>query len=220
MLQDFLVRYVAECQLIEVVGVHKFVEDVRTEHDGFGDADSYAFLFVEVCMTSQQMVDESEPASFAAQTALTNAGKVAVLVETFSLEDSHNALILHPSVSDDSVKNDGAMCINVLQTLPSDALQELRDGEEGSAGKPTAYVVVGDVVEEASRGQSHDVVLQVLQVVKSCHFLHCVRVSEDEIAETEVVAKMVTKVHIYLLRVFVDETCVTFFGEFRILCFA
>ena len=171
-------------------------------------------------MATKQVVDESQAASFATQTALADAGKVAVLVETLALEDCHDALILHPSVSNNGVENDGTMCIDVLQALPCDAFQELRYGEEGTRGEPAAHVIVGNVIEKASRRKRHDVVLQVLQVVKSRHFLHRVRVSEDEITEAKVVAKVVAQVHINLLRVLVDETCVAFFGKFGILGFA
>ena len=171
-------------------------------------------------MATKQVVYESEAASFASQTAFSDTGKIAVLVETFTLEDCHNTLILHPSIGNNGVENDGTMCIDVLQTFPRNAFQEFRNGEECSRGKPTTHVIVGDMIEETSCGKRHDVVLQVLQVVQSRHFLHRVGVSEDEIAETEVVAKVVAKVHINLLRVLVDETCVTFFSEFSILSFA
>ena len=155
-LQDFLVGDVAERQLIEVVGVHELVEDIGAEHDGLWDADCHAFLLVEVGVASEQVVDEGEAASFAAQAALADAGKVAVLVESLALEDRYDALVLHPSVGHDGVEDDGAVGIDILQALPRDALQKLRDGEEGTAGEPAADVVVRDVVEEATRGQRHD----------------------------------------------------------------
>ena len=171
-------------------------------------------------MATKQVIYESEAASFASQTAFSDTGKIAVLVETFTLEDCHNTLILHPSIGNNGVENDGTMCIDVLQTFPRNAFQEFRNGEECSRGKPTTHIIVGNMVEETSCGKCHDVVLQVLQVVQSRHFLHRIRVSEDEIAEPEVVAKVVAKVHINLFRVLVDETCMTFLGKFGILSFA
>ena len=171
-------------------------------------------------MATKQVVYESEAASFASQTAFSDTGKIAVLVETFTLEDCHNTLILHPSIGNNGVKDDCTMSIDVLQTFPRNALQELGNGEECSRGKPATHVIVGNMIEETSCGKRHDVVLQVLQVVKSRHFLHRVWIPEDEIAETEVVAKVVAKVHINLLRVLVDETCVTFLGKFCILSLA
>ena len=208
--EDVLVGDVAERKLVEVVGVHELVEDVGAEHDGLGDADGDAFLFVEVGVASEQMVDEGEAATFPSEAALADAGEVAVLVEALALEDCHDALVLHPAVGDDGVEDDGAVGVDVLQAVPGDALQEFGDGEEGTRGEPAADVVVRDVVEQAARGQRHDVVLQVLQVVQACHLLHRVGVAEDEVAEAEVVAQVVAQVDVDLLGVLVDEAGVTF----------
>ena len=158
-LQNLFVGCVAQCHLVEVVRVHELVENVRTEHDSLGDADCDALLLVQVGMASQDVVDEGQATSLTAQAAITYTGEVAVLVEAFSLEDCHNALVLHAAIGHDSIQDDGSVSIYILQALPGDALQELRDGEEGTTGKPTAHIVVGDMVEQAARGQRHDVVL-------------------------------------------------------------
>ena len=78
---------------------------------------------------------------------------------------------------------------------------------------PAAHVVVRDVVEKAPRGQRHDVVLQVLQVVQPSHLLHRVGVAEDEVAKAEVVAQVVAQIDGNLLGVLVDETCMASLGE-------
>ena len=129
MLEYFFVGYVAECNLVEVVRVHKLVEDVGAEYDGLGDADGDAFFIIEVGVPSQQVVDEGKAAAFASKTAFANACEVAVLVETFSLEDCHDALILHASVGNDGIEDDGSVCVDVLQAFPCDAFEEFGDGE-------------------------------------------------------------------------------------------
>jgi hypothetical protein len=107
--------------LVEVVCVHKLVEDVGAEHDGLGDADGDAFAFIQVWVSSQQMVDEGKATAFSSKAAFANACEVAVLVETLSLEDCHYALILHAPVGNDGIENDGSVCVDVLQAFPCDA---------------------------------------------------------------------------------------------------
>ena len=217
MCENLLIGDVAESHLIEVVGVHELVEDVGAEHDGLWYADGDAFLLVEVGVPPQEVVDKGEAASLASQTALADACEVAVLVEALALEDSHDALVLHASVGHNGIEYDGSVRIDVLEALPCDALQEFRDGEEGSRGEPAADIVVRDVVEQAACGQRHNVVLQVLQVVQSCHLLHRVGVSEDEVSKSEVVAQVVAQVHVDLLRVLVDEAGMAFLSQSRVL---
>ena len=65
--------------------------------------------------------------------------------------------------------------------------------------------------------QSEDIVLQVLQVLDASHFLHRVRIAEDEVAKAEIAANQVTQVNIQLLRVLVDKTGMTLTGKFLVL---
>ncbi len=203
--QHLLVGDVAQCHLVEVIGIHELVEDVGTEHHGLGYSHGHALHLVEVGVTLEQVVDEGQAASLAAQTAITDAGKVGILVETLALEHGHHALVLHPAVGHDSVQDNLSVCVHVLQALPGDALEKLRDGEEGTAGQPAAHVVVCYVVEQAARGHGHDVVLQVLEIMDAGNLLHGVGVAEHEIAKAEILEDEGTQVHVHLLGVLVDE---------------
>ena len=202
-----LVADIAECRLVQFVAVHKFVEDISAEHYRLGYHDVYSVDGVQVGVPLEQLSDEGQAASLSAQAAFADACEVAVLVEAFALEDSHHALVLHTSVGDDGVQDDLSVGIHVLQSLPGDVLQELRDGEQGAAGQPAAHVVVCDVVEQAACRHGHDIVLKVLQIVHTYHLLHRIGVSEDKISETEIVEHEVAQVHLHLLAVLVDKVC-------------
>ena len=156
-------------------------------------------------MPLEQVVDEGEAASLASQTAVTDAGEVGVLVEALALEDRHHALVLHPAVRHDGIQNNLPVGIHVLKSLPGDAFEELRNGEEGTARQPAAHVVVRYVIEQTACGDRHDVVLQVLQVVYPGHLLHGVGVTEDEISEAEILKDELAQVNVHLLGVLIYE---------------
>ena len=212
--QYLLVRDVAQGYLVEFVGVHELVEDVRAQHHGLRYAHLYAGVLVEVGVPLQDVVDEGQSAPLAAEAAVADAGEVGVLVEPLPLEYRHHALVLHPAVCHDGIQYYLPVCVHVLQAVPRDVLQELGDGEQGAACQPAAHVVVADVVEQALSGHRHDVVLQVLEVVQPYHLLHRVGVAEDEVAEAEELQHEVPEVEVHLLRVLVYEMCLALACQF------
>ena len=141
-------------------------------------------------------VEECQATALATERTVAYSGKVGVLVKPFSLEYSHHALVLHLSVCHDGIKDNLSVHINVLLLVPSDFLQEFGNGEERTAGEPTAYIVMAQVILQRIEGQGHDVVLQFLQVVYACNLLHRCRVAENEVAETEIAAQQITDFHI------------------------
>ena len=83
-------------------------------------------------MTLDDVVEECQTASLASERAIPDAGKVAVLIKTLTLEDGHHALVAHLAVADNGIEDDLTVGINVLQGIPGDVLEELRDGEESA----------------------------------------------------------------------------------------
>ena len=130
---------------------------------------------------------------------------MGIFVEASAVEDGDNALVLHVSILYDGIEDDLSVCIDVLQLLPGDGLQELRHGEDGACREPTAHVVSRDVVEHRLARNYKDVVLQLLQVADTHDFLTCLRISEDEVAEAHVLLEDVAQVDAHLLRIFIDE---------------
>ena len=205
--KHLLVRDVAHGYGVEFVRLHELVKDVRAEHQSLGDVQQVGMLYLVFAHLLYHAVQESQATALASQRTFTDAGKVGILVEAVALEHRHNALVLHPAVCHDGIQDYLSVHVYVLLLVPCNLLQELGNGEEGTAGEPAAHVVVPQMVLQGVEGQGHDVVLQFLQIVYACHLVHGGRVAEHEVAETEVSAQQVAYLHVEHFRVLVHEVC-------------
>ena len=68
--------------LIQIVGIHKLVEHIGTEHDGLGNGNTGILELFELGVMLHQIVDESQSAPFASQRTVADTGKVGVAVES------------------------------------------------------------------------------------------------------------------------------------------
>ena len=66
-LQDLLVRGIGEGEGIEVVLLHKLIEDVRAEHHRLGYLHRGVGILVELGMALDDVVEKGQSASFATQ---------------------------------------------------------------------------------------------------------------------------------------------------------
>ena len=67
MLQDFLVRGIAEGNLVKIVGIHELIEHIRTEHHRLRDAHLHAFKLIEFGMLLDNVIQECQATALAAQ---------------------------------------------------------------------------------------------------------------------------------------------------------
>ena len=135
-LENVLVVGVAQCELVEFVGVHELVEDVGAQHNRFGDDHFKVVVLVDILVFLDNVVDERQSASFPAERPLTNAGEVAVLVEPVAVEHGHDAPVSHLAVGDDGIEDVLPVLVHVLQSLVSDFLKKFRDGEQCPGAEP------------------------------------------------------------------------------------
>ena len=205
MLQNLLVRCIAQGYRPEVVLVHELVEEVGTQHHGLWNLHRCILKLVQFRMSLDDVVKECQATALTTQRALTDTGKVGIAVELQAVEHSHDTDILHPSVLHNGVEDNLAVGIQVLQLVPRHRLQELADGEDGARTKPAAHVVAAHVVLERVGRNVEDVVLQLLQRVDTRHLLLRLRVTEHEVTKAHVLLNQRTQVHIHLLRILVDE---------------
>ena len=110
-------------------------------------------------MTLDNIVEERQTAALASQRSLTDAGEVAVGVELQTVEHSHHADVLHPSVLHDGVEDDLTVGVDILQLVPRDMFQERRHGEDGTGTEPAAHVVAADMSHQGVGGNLEDIVL-------------------------------------------------------------
>ena len=185
--QDDVIVGIGQGYLIQIVGIHKLIEHIGAEHDGLGDGDTGILKLFELRMMLHQIVDESQSAPLASQRTVANTGKVGVSVEAVAPEDCHHSLVFHLTVFHDSLEDDSAVGIHVLQAVPGDGLQELCHGEHGTRVEPAADVVAADVVKERFCRNGKKNVLQLFEVLYAGNLFQRVRVAEDEVAEAEIV---------------------------------
>ena len=189
-----LVGHIGERDAVEVVALHELVEYVCTQHNGLRDSHRHALKSVEVLVALYYVVEESEAAALAAERPLADACEVAERVEALTVEDSHHALVLHPAVGYDGVVYNLAVLVDILERLPCYSLQELGYREQGARAEPARYIVVCDMVEQGLTRQCEDIVLQLLEVVYADERLHCLRIPEYEVAESELVEDALAEV--------------------------
>ena len=202
--EDVLVGRIAQRYLIKIVCVHELVEHVGAEHHGLRDAHLHALKLVELGMALDDVVEESQSAPFAAERTVADACEMAVGVEAVAVEECHYADVLHPTVLHDSIEDDLAVSVDILQFMPGDGLEECRHGEDGPCAEPPAHVVARDMVEHGVARDGEDIVLQLLEIAHTAHLVVRFRIAEDEVAEAEVLGHDVAQVDIHLLRVLVN----------------
>ena len=123
-LQDFLVGGIAQGYGVEVVLLHKLVEEVGTEHDGLRYRHLGTLVLVQLGVALDDAVEEGQAAALAAERAFADAGEVGITVELQAVEDGHHADVLHAAVLHDGVEDNLAVGVNVLQLMPRDVFQE------------------------------------------------------------------------------------------------
>ena len=161
-------------------------------------------------MVFHQIVDKSKSASLAAQRTVTDAGKVGIAVEAVAFEDCHHSLVFHLAVFYDSLEDDSAVGVHVLQAIPGDGPQELCHGEHGTRVEPAANVVAADVVKERFCRNGKKNVLKLFEIFYAGNLFQRVRVAENKVPETEIVRYDTTQVDVHLFGILVDEGCIVF----------
>ena len=130
---------------------------------------------------------------------------MGITVELQTVEDSHDADVLHAAVLHDGIEDNLSVGIDILQLVPRYRLQKLRDGEDGTGAEPAADMVARDVVEHGVVGHLEDVVLQLLQCRDACHLGFRLGVTEHEVTEAHVLLDELAQIDVHLLRVLIDE---------------
>ena len=191
--------------MVQVVLLHKLVEEIRTQHNRLRDVHLYARKAVELWMPLDDVVEKGQSAAFSTQRAFTDTGKVGVLVEAVAFEHRHHALVLHAAVAHDGVEDDLAVGIEVLQLIPREGADEFGQRKHGAAAQPARHVVARDVVEQRLGGHFENGGLQFFERPHPRHRFEGRGVAEDEVAEAEVHLDGIAQIDVHLLRIFVDE---------------
>ena len=204
-LKDELVGGVAQCRGVEVVELHKLVEDVGAEHHRLGYARRSPGKLVHLGVRLYDVVEEGEATALASERSVADAREVGVAVKLAAVEHRHHADVFHVAVLHYGVEDDLAVGVHVLQLVPRHLLQKLAHGEDGPGAEPARDVVARDVVKHGVGRYLEDIVLQLLQGAHALYLLVGVGVAKHEVAEAHVVLHEVTQLHGEYLGVFVHE---------------
>ena len=148
MLQDLLVRSVAQRDGIKVVLLHELVEEVGAEHHRLRNHHLRLFILIKFRVALDDIIEKRQTTALTTEGTLTDTGKVGIAVEFQTVEDSHNTDVLHPTVLYDGVEDDLTVGINILQLMPGDVLEESRHGEDGTGTEPAAHVITTDMAHQ------------------------------------------------------------------------
>ena len=199
LLQYLLVAGITECNLVEVVLFHEFIEDIGTKHHRLRNLHRCVGELLEVRMSLDDMVKERQATPLSTQRAIADAGEMGETVEFLAVEHCHHANILHVAVLHDGIIDNLLVRIHVLQLVPSDVFQECRHREDGTCTEPTAHVVTRYMAQHGIVGNAENIVLQFFQVAHPHNLLVCLRISEDEITEAHVLLHDLMQVAVHRL---------------------
>ena len=76
-------------------------------NSGIGEA-------IEVWMTLDNVIKESQTTSFSTQRTVANTRKMCISVELIAVENGYNTLITHSTISYNRIKNNLSVHINIL----------------------------------------------------------------------------------------------------------
>ena len=138
---------IGECELIEVVVVHEFLEEVGAEHYGLGNHDGGIVELIEFGVVFDDIVDEGKAAAFPSERTFADACKIRIAVETIATEHGNDSLVFHAAIIDDGFKDGATVGIDVLEFFPRELFDELGRGEHCSTAQPARNVVACDVIE-------------------------------------------------------------------------
>ena len=163
-------------------------------------------------MTLNNVVDEGYATPFSSKRTITYSSKVTITVEAITMEHSHHTLVFHLSVLHDGIENDLAVFVEVGILLPLNAPEEVGYREQGTRGKPARYIVMRNMIDERIGRECEDIVLQLFKVTHTPYLVHRLGVTEDEIAETEVVRYQMLEIDRKFLGIFIEE------GDVKLMC--
>ncbi len=192
--QYLLVRSVGKSYWIQIVALHKLVEDISAYYHSARYRERYAVEVVTHRIFLDNRVDESQTAALAAKRPLPYAGEIGIMVKPVLSEYSHHAAVFHLTVFHYQIEKQLAHGRGFLYALEAVPLDYLGDRKQGSRIEPARYIVVARMIEERLGRDVKYMMLQVLEVVDTEYLFARLRITDYEVAESEVSHYGATKV--------------------------
>ena len=202
--QNRSVFRVAQCHRVQFVGLHEFVEDIRTNDHRLGDIYHEILLF-QLRITLNHRANERKTTSLAAERPLSDAGEVAVLVEAVFLVNGDHAGVLHAAILHNQVENQLPRLVHIRIVADIDVFQHLCGRKDSARVKEAGEMVAAQVIDQRIVRNIENLVLQILEVLYPHDFLLGLRIDNDKIAEAEPVGDLFAQILRIALRIFVDK---------------
>ena len=182
--QNRIIIDIAQCNGIQLVRLHKLVENIGTDHHGFGNGNGEIRVF-QGRIPLHHRPDKCQATPFAAQRTVTNAGEIAVFVESFFLVNRHDAGVLHAAVLHDQIENQLPGFVHIFIVAHIDMFQYFGGREHGAGIKEAGEMIPAQVVNQRIVGDLEYFLLKVFKAFDPHDFLFRLRIENDEIAEAE-----------------------------------
>ena len=114
MVQYLVVAGITESDLVKVVLLHELVEEVGTQHNGFGYVYLHAWKAIELGMALNDIVEKGQSTPFPAQRAVADTCEVGITVELHTVEHGHHAKIFHVAITHNGLEYNLSVCVNIL----------------------------------------------------------------------------------------------------------
>ena len=124
-----------------MVIIHEFIENIRAQNQGFGNAYMYISVSIQFRMAFEHDIQKSQASAFASQGAFTDAGKIGILVEASFLKFCHDALIFYPAIENNGVKKHFPHRSSVFIILDKNTFHKAGDREHSPGEQPAGCVI-------------------------------------------------------------------------------
>ena len=114
MVQYLVVAGITESDLVKVVLLHELVEEVGTQHNGFGYVYLHAREAVELGMALDNIVEKCQSTPFSAQRSIADTCEVGIAVELHAVEHGHHAKVFHVAIAHNGLEDNLSVCVNIL----------------------------------------------------------------------------------------------------------
>ena len=215
--QDRFVIHITQCDRIQFVCLHKFVEDVCTDHDRLRNGHSKVIVF-QLGITLYHRPNKRQTPALSSQRTVAYTGKVTIFVEALLLIDCNNTGILHPTVLHDQVENQLARLIHILVVAHIHTLQHLCRRKHGTGIEEAGKMVTTQMINQRIVRYLKDLLLQILQVLDAHDLLLRLWIQDDEIAETKTLHDLLPQILRITLGIFVDKGSSQFFRIHFVAC--
>ena len=212
MLQNVFIRTIRKCNFVKIICVHKFVENIGTQHHGSRNINRKILIHIKLLVHFHHLPHKSQPPSFASQRTFSDACIIRILVKPIFFENGHHSRIFHPAILNDSRINQFAGIVHIDIFRYIYFFEHFGHREHGPRIEKTRKMIVREMVIKRVFGYLSDIGLKLLQIFDAENFLFGSRIDNDKIAEPQIILYCLAKILRKGFRILIDKRSFHFVG--------